>query len=403
MATRTEQHTSEHDVIVVGAGPAGSTVARELAIRGRDVLLLDRARFPRDKPCGGAVTVRSASLLPFDLSPIVEDVVSGAHLRLGDGRQVERMADRPLAYMTQRSRFDHFLVEHAQEAGAEFRDGAAGHVRTIRQHDDGFDVQTDGVVHRARSLIGADGANGVVGALLGFEHPRESAVALEAHVPYPDGVPPWLRGRVALQFGWMAGGYGWLFPKGDHINVGVGGWKAIVGSRLRPSLDRLCRAYDIDPATLTHLRGHHLPMMRPGAPLWAGGALLVGDAAGLVDPLSGEGIYQALASAVAAAPAVDDYLAGVTQSPAGYQRTVERELLPDIVASHTLTEILHAWPLPFVTLIQRSRRFWGAMSATLTGERTIDGFVRRAGPASHLLTPLAALSRRLTARRYGER
>ena len=201
----------------------------------------------------------------------------------------------------------------------------------------------------------------------------------------------------------MAGGYGWIFPKGDHINVGVGGWKSIVGGDLRAALDTLCRSYDLDPADVEQLRGHHLPMMRPGAMLWAGGSVLIGDAAGFVDPLSGEGICHAMASGIAAAPALDDYLSGATESPAAYQRVVERELLPELVASHALTEIFHAWPRPFVALCQRSGRFWEAMCQTLTGEQTIDRLVARTGPLHATLAPLAAASRRVTTRRYGPR
>ncbi|MEX1022588.1 MAG: FAD-dependent oxidoreductase, partial [Dehalococcoidia bacterium] len=123
------------DVVVVGAGPAGSTAAREAAERGASVLLLDRARFPRDKPCGGGVTIRCANLLPFSLDPVVEDVVTGARLRIRDGRDVVRDAREPLTYMTQRSRLDAFLVERAQEAGADFRDGHA--VTSIEAKPDG--------------------------------------------------------------------------------------------------------------------------------------------------------------------------------------------------------------------------------------------------------------------------
>ena len=144
-------------------------------------------------------------------------------------------------------------------------------------------------------------------------------------------------------------------------------------------------------------------MLRPGAPLTAGGAALVGDAAGLVDPLSGEGIYQAIASGIAVAPAVEDYLCGSTASLAGYERTVERELLPEIVASRALMEILHAWPPPFVTLLQRSRRFWRAMCGVLRGEQSLDGIVQSFGPLSHTLQPLASLGRRVSARRHGRR
>lgn len=390
------------DVVVAGAGPAGSTAAREIASRGARVLLLDRARFPRDKPCGGGVTVRCAALLPFDLAPVVEEVVTGAYVRFGDGRSVERRAGGVLTYLTQRSRLDQFLVERAQEGGVEFRDGQT--VRKAERLGDGtYQVEAGGEVYRCRVLVGADGANGRVATVLGFEHPLERAVALEANLPCPDGVPLWLRGRVALQLGEMAGGYGWLFPKGDHINAGVGGWAAVEGPRLRASLERLCRSYGLDPAALVSLRGHHLPMLRPGAPIAAGGSALVGDAAGLVDPLSGEGIYQAVASAVALAPAVADYLAGETGSLAGYQRAVERELLPDLVASRALMEVFHAWPRPFVTLLQRSPRFWRAMCGLVRGERTLDGLVHTYGPLSYTLRPLAAAGRRVSVLRHGAR
>src|SRR3989338_8100110 len=114
----------ETEVIVVGAGPAGGTAAREIAARGASVLLLERARFPRDKPCGGGVTIRCTAMLPFSIDPVVEDVVTGARLRIRDGRDIERDGGgRTLSYMTQRRRLDAFLVERAQERGVDFRDG----------------------------------------------------------------------------------------------------------------------------------------------------------------------------------------------------------------------------------------------------------------------------------------
>ena len=300
------------EAIVVGAGPAGSTAARELAARGVDTLLLDRARFPRDKPCGGGVTVRCDALLPFSLDPVVEDVVHGAVIQLRHGRRVALRHDEPLTYITQRSRLDHFLVERAQEAGAEFRDGQR--VRQVtRLGGGGYEVAVGNgaapELHRARVVIGADGANGVVGSSLGYEHAEESGVGLEGNVPCPDGVPEWLRGNVVLQLGAMTGGYGWLFPKEDHVNVGVGCWKATAGD-LRTQLHALCRDYGIDPDRLESLRGHHLPMRRHGSMLAADGSALIGDAAGLIDPLSGEGILAAISSGAAVAPVAHDYLRG---------------------------------------------------------------------------------------------
>ena len=111
------------DVIVVGAGPAGSTCAYRLASAGASVLLLDRARFPRDKPCGGGVTGRAARLLPVSLDPVVEDVVTSVRMRLRFGGWVERGGGEPLVLMTQRSRLDAHLAGQAAAAGVDFRDG----------------------------------------------------------------------------------------------------------------------------------------------------------------------------------------------------------------------------------------------------------------------------------------
>ena len=115
--------TESFDAIVVGAGPAGSTSAYRLAREGFSVLLLDRARFPRDKPCGGGVTGRAAALLPFSIDPVVEDVVDRLEIGLAYTRRFERQSEKPLIYMTRRVALDAFLVEQACKAGAVFRDG----------------------------------------------------------------------------------------------------------------------------------------------------------------------------------------------------------------------------------------------------------------------------------------
>jgi geranylgeranyl reductase family protein len=387
------------DVIVVGAGPAGSTAAREIAQRGASVLLLDRARFPRDKPCGGGVTIRTAELLPFSLDPVIEGTIDTAHLRLGDGEDVTRRHSRPMTYMTQRSRLDHYLVERAQEAGVDFRDGCPVK-QVVRRSDGSYEVlHRDGSTHRSRVMIGADGANGVVRLNLGYESPLEAAVALEGNILFPGGIPERYRGAVALNFGVVPGGYGWVFPKEDHLNVGVGGWKEQVGSTLRERLDELCRRYGFEPSAVTQLRGHHLPLVRPGALTAAGGSAVIGDAAGLVDPLSGEGIHGAVASGVAIAPVVEDYLGGRVDSLRGYHHVVARELFPNIEASRALMEIFHAAPGPFVWLLQHSNRFWAPAGELVRGEIDYTHVVTRLGPlVTAALGPTARLARLRTGR-----
>ncbi len=387
------------DVIVVGAGPAGSTAAREIAQRGASVLLLDRARFPRDKPCGGGVTLRTSELLPFSLDPVIEDTVTGARLILRDGEGVTRLHHRPMTYMTQRSRLDQFLVEQAQRVRVEFRDGQT--IQLVRRLPDStFDVRTrSGDLHFARVVIGADGANSIVRKNLGYEVPLENGVALEANIACPEGVPDRYRGKVALHFGEIAGGYGWVFAKGDHLNVGVGGWKDAVGPGLRQHVERICRLNGLEPAALSNFRGHHLPLGRPGALIAGGGSAVIGDAGGLIDPLSGEGIHGAVASGIAVAPVVEDYLSGLVPDLSGYHRAISRELIPNIETSRALMEIFHAWPDPFVWLLQHSTHFWNPAGDLIRGEIDYTKIVGRFGPAvAAMLSPVARLARLRTGR-----
>lgn len=382
--------TPTYDVIVVGGGPAGSTAAREAAARGARVLLLDRATFPRDKPCGGGVNVRAAALLPFDLAPVVERTVYGAAFSLRGGRPFRRRYHRPLTYMTQRRRLDAFLLEQAERAGATVHQGEA--VRTVEVNG-AAEVRTDRGVYRGRTLVGADGANGVVRRALGLRPEPRAAVALEGNLPFPEGLPPAWQDCLALDVGGLPGGYAWVFPKGDHLNVGVGGWRWL-GPTLRERLEAACRAWGLDPARLRDLRGHHLPLRAPGAPLVRGPALVAGDAAGLVDPLSGEGIYAAIYSGREAARAVTHYLAGRAPDLAPYQAAVERELGPDLRTSRALQDLFHRTPTPYYLFLSRSGWFWGQFCQVVRGETTYHAFARRLGPLRPALYAAAALARR---------
>src|SRR3954451_6852684 len=155
------------DAIVVGAGPAGSTAAYRLASAGARTLLLDRARFPRDKPCGGGLTVRAVRALPFPVEPVVEHVVDRLGLRVADGPSVERRGRGPLVLMTQRRRLDAYLADRAAAAGADFRDGVKG--SGVVGGDDDVVVELGGARVAGSVLIGADGANGVVARAFGAD------------------------------------------------------------------------------------------------------------------------------------------------------------------------------------------------------------------------------------------
>jgi geranylgeranyl reductase family protein len=388
-----------YDLIVVGGGPGGSTAAREAAAAGARVLLLDRAAFPREKPCGGGVNLRAARLLPFDLSPVVERTITGVRFSLRLGGGFTRRYPGTLTYMTQRSRLDSFLVEQAVAAGAELREREP--VRAVESNGR-VTVRTRSGAYAGSVLIGADGANGVTARHSGLAGRRDLAVALEGNIRPHGGVPAQWRDTLALNLGGIPGGYGWLFPKEDHLNVGVGGWKYLAGS-FRVHLDRLTRHYGYQPSAITDLRGHHLPVRRAGAPIARGRVMLVGDAAGLIDPLSGEGIYAAIASGRIAATHALAALDGRVPDLRGYEREVDCELGPELVVSSHLQDVFNLMPPAYVEILRRSDRLWHWLCRIIRGEETYATLKRRAGPFGLLIDGASWMTRHnaLLARRAG--
>jgi len=368
------------DVLVVGAGPAGSATAIHLARGGARVLLADKATFPRDKPCGGGLTGRALRHAPCDVEPVVEHVVDRFVLRARYGRGVARGSREPLIRMTQRRRLDLHLAEQAAAEGADFRDGAR--VDALTFQDDHVTAVVGGSHVHASFVIGADGANGVVARAAELGGGIVRGVALEGNVPWGTLEPTPYRATAWVELGVVAGGYGWVFPKGDHANLGVGGWLD-EGPRLREHLDRLARAHGLDPDALTDVRGHRLPMRRLGAPASRGRVLLVGDAAGLVDPLSGDGIYEAFVSARLAADAI---LAG---SPEHYEASLSAALDRHAAASWKAKRAADRYPRACLWAV-RAPGVFDAVAGLLRGDLAHPSEARRlARPPLRVLSRLA--------------
>ncbi len=302
-----------YDVIVAGAGPGGAAAAYHLGRAGRRVLVLEKERLPRYKPCGGGVSADLLAEFPFSFEPVFESRPASVTYSLRGETVTVPLAKSQLR-MVMRDTFDKFLLDHVQ---AEVREGCA--VRAVREYGNRVEVEiASGEILTARHLIGADGANSAVARSLGLRRGKPPAAALEAEVPAPPEVMARFAARPVFLFGEVRFGYLWIFPKRNHLSVGVGALLPRPGM-LQDKLRAVMAREGIDLAGAP-LRGHPLPVNWRPRRLATRRVLLVGDAAGLMDPLSGEGIRPAILSGKLAAQAL---LAG---RPWEYAAKAERQI-----------------------------------------------------------------------------
>jgi geranylgeranyl reductase family protein len=389
---------THHDVIIVGAGPAGSTAAASLARRGRDVLLLDRAEFPRDKPCGDGIPPGTVGILnDLGMGDALRTAgfapVRAVRLVSGAGRDFRmeftpRRADSEFL-IAPRVQFDELLRRHAVACGARFE---CAHAREALLEDGriaGVRAQQNGDVRdlRARVVIGADGATSVMARSLSRRKARETerGVAIRA---YLDGVTT-LPATVEFHFSReLAPGYGWVFPLGARrANVGVI-LRADRFKRRGVSLERLLHRFLASRDVSARLEGGarpvdvaswQLPYATPGSPARAfDGALLVGDAGHFVDSVTGEGIHHAVVSAAIAAEVADEALARPDRFAAilsSFDARCERAIGPLIRRSYRAQKYVLAHPLMLEAMFLAARSGRGRVVAWLNRVSS-DFFIR---------------------------
>lgn len=300
-----------YDVIVIGAGPAGSIAAYHCANAGLNTLLLDKAKFPRVKPCGGAVSVRSLKALAHVgiqiPSSVIEQKIFGFHLMGPEMKPFEYRCSQLLAYTVQRAKFDNYLANQANKAGAEFIQECA--LTELEQHKNYVRCETEKGSFKGQLVIGADGATSKVGRLVGLRQarkPNELGLAVEVDVPiaanfWNKGLNPSL---LVIWFLNIPNGYFWVFPRRHSLSLGVGGIAGKLGHvprLLRGLSNMFCEQHNLPLLNLPKLRGHLLPVFESLPPLTAHRVLLIGDAAGFIDAFSGQGICYALESGIISA------------------------------------------------------------------------------------------------------
>jgi len=344
-----------HDAVVIGAGPAGALASLHLARQGRRVLVLEKARAGRDKPCGGGLTVRSWRDLEVPIDDLVVGRVGTADLRCGPGRSVRVPLGAKEVLMVRRRDLDRRIGESAEQAGAELHHCEPA--VAIEPGDGAVEVRTGRGRYRAAAVLLATGAEAPLRSALGFTPPAGTmAVALELEGPARRA--PSAVGAFVFDYA-VPGGYAWAFPKVGHEgwwNAGIVTGHTGLGPELRSRLARFLDEVGLGFATLTPERatGRRIPFWGGRRTLHRGRVALLGDAAGLADPFFGEGIAEALASGRLGARAAGEVVDGRRTDLAGYTAAVDAHMRTHLWRMRQAARLVYTAPSTTLRILSTS-------------------------------------------------
>ncbi|HTF99423.1 MAG TPA: geranylgeranyl reductase family protein [Nitrospirota bacterium] len=358
-----------YDIIIVGAGPAGSTCGRLCGLGGLKTLLLDKDTFPRSKPCAGAISEHALSLLDFNLpGDIVEQECHNVRIHCG-GRVIEAGSTHRFGIIVSRRNFDAFLVRKAEDAGVHLSPGEQ--VASIRENPGSVSVTTAHQTYEGRFLVGADGIHSIVARSIRPALAKdEMALALVSQTPAADAdIAKRLGKTLEIYFGEAPMGYGWLFPHREYYSSGIAGLASRF-SRPRESLAYLLKGLSIEGSGV---QGHFIPFGGIKRTIAKGRILLIGDAAGFADPFHGEGILYAILSGKLAARAVADTLR-VNDRPAAavaqYCREANQHIVKQLNVALHMAKALDRHPRLFLRMFfdhpEALQRYLDIPSGTLS-------------------------------------
>lgn len=329
-----------YEAVIVGAGPAGATAAYHLAKRGKSVLLLEKSSLPRYKPCGGGVSPAIASWFDFDFSPVIENTITQVEYswQRGDIVRAEIQNVQPM-WMVKRDKFDHFLVSQAQAQGVEVKENTE--VTGVSFHNQTWTITTNNGNYQASYLIAADGARGVLSQWLGFK-PRQQFLGGTLEVR--SEVPAQGRSRACFDLGYLKHGYIWNFPKAEGYTIS-GAYFRPKGKpeELKKQIIDYATKFGLDLSNSQYF-DYHLSLWADNQPLHTEGALLAGEAAGVGDPLTGEGIRPSILTGIKAADAIEQALEGDSHALAGYTQTITQEWGADMLLAQRLAGVFYQFP-----------------------------------------------------------
>jgi geranylgeranyl reductase family protein len=360
-----------YDAIVVGTGPAGAVLAYRLARQGLKALVLEKASLPRYKPCAGGVPLKTIKEIPFDVLPVVEKKATGTISTYMGQHALKADLQGDFAWLVMRDKFDHFLLQKAVEAGATCLEGHP--VKLVEEKADQVIVSTDSEKWNARLVVGADGVNSVVARCCGLLQQRQVGIALEAELEVPSNALDQQGSYTTFDFGALPNGYGWIFPKRQHLSVGIFQARNAKAKDLKSRLERFIACQPVLKENhLSILQGHRIPLGGQKQTLHSRRCLLVGDAANLADPWLGEGIYYAIRSANLAADAISGAFQSGFFDFSSYSRHINAEIVSDFTVARRIARWVYRYPYQATRLLSRSNLMQNDVFIKIRGDLNFE-------------------------------
>jgi len=363
-----------YEVIIVGAGPSGATLAYELAKQGIDVIVLEKEKFPRYKCCAGGITHKVLNLLDLDISEAIEEIIFDIRFLYKLEKSYLGHSDKPLLYTVTRDVFDNLLVERARQHGARFLDRQR--VNKIKVNNGVVEVTTQGETYYSGLIAGADGAYSTVVKELCIKRNIDYIVGIETELRVP-GYELEIWGKsVEIEFGRIHGGYAWLFPKQNHLSVGAG-CQFSEAKSLKHHYESFIDYLNLRKYTPFRTSSLLIPVIKDKVTCCGERFVLLGDAAGLADPLTGEGIHNAILSAQLCAPAIINSLTENRSALQSYQQSIDRIILPELIIAQKGATLLTRFPKLVFSLLTRNERIWKNICKLLRGETNYNTIIKK--------------------------
>lgn len=362
--------------MIVGGGASSALLAYKLGSQGVKVLILEKCKLPRYKPCGGGLTKKARQKLPFDVNPVIEISAKGGIVSYRGKQLLKVDTLDPIAFLISRSRFDQYLIEKAISTGVKFLDGIT--VTHFDNQKNEIIVESEKERFITNLLVGADGVSSIVARSYGLITDRQVGVAIEAEVNVTDAAILEQGPYATFDFGALRFGYGWIFPKSDHFSVGV--FRAKNGSvpGFIHTMERFITSHTIlKKAKIIQLKGHLIPLGGGFDLVHKGRTLLVGDAANLADPWLGEGLNYAFGSALIAADVIKEALDSGTLDLSNYSKRIHQEIVNELIHARHIARIIYRLPSIGSLFLSRSPLMQECIFGNLCGNITFNQLEHR--------------------------